>query len=120
MMKLVISSIGAEVIAEASNGKEAVELHRKHQPHITLLDVNMPVMEGKEALKQIKAEIPKSVVIMLTSLTSMEVIEECIEAGATNYIRKNTPIKEMKEYIKETWVDYLKSVKDEKKEKNKP
>lgn len=106
LMKTVFASMGAETVAEASNGKEAVELYRKHKPHITVLDINMPVMDGKEALSVILSEFPDAFVIMLTSLSSMDVVKQCLDAGAANYLRKDTPISEIKKSIKESWVDF--------------
>jgi two-component system chemotaxis response regulator CheY len=109
LLKTIFASMNAEVVAEAKNGQEAVDLYREHRPHIAMLDINMPVMDGKEALLQIKKDFPDALIIMLTSLSAMGVVEECLEAGASNYIRKDNPIGEIKKFVKETWTDYVKS-----------
>ena len=106
-----LASMGCQVVAEAENGDVAVELYRNHKPQITLLDINMPKADGVSALKRIKAEFPSALVIMITSLSSMDVVKECLALGAANYIRKDTPLAEMKILIKETWLDYLKEIK---------
>lgn len=109
LLKTIFVSINAEVVAEAKNGQEAVELYRKHRPQIAMLDINMPIMDGKEALHQIKKEFPDALIIMLTSLSAMDVVKECIDAGASNYIRKDTPIGEIKKFVKEAWAEWVQS-----------
>lgn len=113
LMKKVMESMNLEVVAEAKNGQEAVQLYRQHKPHIVFMDINMPIMDGKEALKAIKKEFPDSFVIMLTSLSAMDVVKDCLEAGAANYIRKDTPLNELKLYVKESWNEYKQSLKGE-------
>jgi len=105
LMKTVLESMGCEIVGQAVNGAEAVEMHKKLNPEITLLDINMPVMDGLTALKAIKGEFPDSFVIMLSSLATMDVVRKCLEAGADNYLRKDTPIPEIKKMIKESWLD---------------
>jgi len=102
LLKTVINSIDCEVVAEASNGKEAVALFKEKRPDLVLLDINMPLQTGEEALKEIIEEFPSALVIMLTSVTDMESVERCIDAGACNYIRKDTPLVEMKAIVGET------------------
>ncbi|MES1167781.1 MAG: response regulator, partial [Oleiharenicola lentus] len=78
-----------------ANGAEAVELYKLHQPDLVLLDVNMPILDGVQALGQIKAFDPDAVVVMLTSLANRQTVEECVRLGAADYIRKDTPRDEM-------------------------
>ena len=103
LMKKVFTSMGCEIAGEAKNGTEAVELYRREKPDIMLLDINMPIKTGDEALRDIVSEFPDAFVIMLTSLADVESVQKCLDAGAANYIRKDTPIAELKEIIKETW-----------------
>ncbi len=103
LMKTVMTSMNCEIVGEAKNGAEAVELYKKEKPDILLLDINMPVKTGEEALKEIIEEFPDAFVIMLTSLADMESVENCLNLGASNYIRKDTPLDEIKKIIKETW-----------------
>lgn len=105
LLKQVLKSMNTTVVAEAKDGFQAVEHYRDKRPDITFLDINMPVKNGVDALKEILAINPDAVVIMLTSVADMETVSECIEAGAANYIRKDTPIEELKRFIKTTWVE---------------
>ena len=93
---LVLRQFENPRILEAANGAEAVELYKQHQPDLVLLDVNMPVLDGVQALTQIRAFDPQSIVVMLTSLANRQTVEECARLGAVDYIRKDTPRDEMK------------------------
>lgn len=104
MVKAVMKTMNAEVVGEAVNGQEAVTLFENVQPDLTLLDINMPVKTGEEALKEIIKKNPNAFVIMLTSLSDLKTVEKCLELGASNFIRKDTPISEIKKIIKETWM----------------
>ena len=105
MMKAVVKTMGYELVGEAANGLEAVDRFRSLRPDITLLDINMPIKTGLEALKEIMTLDPSACVIMLTSLSDRETIEECLALGASNYIRKDTPLAQIKALIAETWED---------------
>jgi two-component system chemotaxis response regulator CheY len=88
---LLLRQLGSPTIVEASNGAQAVELYQSEQPDLVLLDVNMPEIDGLQALEKLRALDPDCAVIMLTSLTTRQVIERAAELGAVNYIRKDTP-----------------------------
>lgn len=103
MMKAVIKTMGYDIAAEAMNGQEAIDRFKELKPDITLLDINMPVKTGTEALKEIIDAQPDACVIMLTSVSDLASVQECADCGAANYIRKDTPITEMKTCIAETW-----------------
>jgi two-component system, chemotaxis family, chemotaxis protein CheY len=103
MMGAVIKSMGFDVVAEAANGNEAVELFFKEKPDIALLDINMPIKTGTEALKEIIAASPDACVIMLTSVSDLETVQEVINLGAAQYIRKDMQLFEIKKIVAETW-----------------
>ena len=103
LVMTVMKSMGAEIVGEAKNGLEAMELYRKEKPNMVLMDINMPVKSGIDALKEIIAEFPDAVVVMLTSVADMKTVKECVELGASNYIRKDTLIPEIKKLVRETW-----------------
>jgi len=107
LIKAVIKMLGFDVVAEASNGQEAVERFKECKPDMTLLDINMPLKTGLDALQEIMAIAPDTCVIMLTSLSDRTSIEQCVNLGASNYIRKDTPIPEMKEMLTDTWKSHL-------------
>src|SRR5216684_1547955 len=77
------------VIAEASNGAEAVEAFERHRPDVTLLDLRMPVMEGVEAVRQIRERDPHAKVIVLTTYDTDDDISRALKAGAKAYVLKD-------------------------------
>ena len=99
---LILRGLGAPTIIEATNGQEGVAAYERENPDLVLLDVNMPVMEGIETLKKIKQIDPDAVVIMLTSLANRQTIEQAIELGAANYIRKDSSREEITKALSET------------------
>ncbi len=99
---LILKQLGARSILEAGNGQEGVAVFEREKPELVLLDVNMPIMDGLEALKKLKAIDPDCVVIMLTSLANRQTIEEALALGAANYIRKDTPKDEIAKALTET------------------
>jgi DNA-binding NarL/FixJ family response regulator len=76
------------LVAEASNGRQAVELFRKHQPDVTLMDLRMPELDGIGALKMILAEFPDARAIALTSFDGDQEIYRALEAGVKGYLLK--------------------------------
>ncbi len=81
-----------KVVGQAGNGREAIELCHQLQPDIVLMDVKMPHMDGIEAVRQIKTELPSIRVILLTTFTVDGYILEGLAAGANGYILKDTSI----------------------------
>lgn len=108
-LKGALKKIGFKVVAEAGNGAEALEKFRAHRPDVTFLDINMPVMSGRDALLAIRQELPSAVVIMLTSLVSSDEVEACLDAGAVNYLRKDTPLEELQQEIEATCAEHFTS-----------
>jgi response regulator NasT len=78
---------GYEVVAEARDGEEAVELARRHKPDLAVMDVKMPRLDGIEAARKILEERPLPIV-MLTAFDQRELIERAAEAGAYGYLVK--------------------------------
>ena len=99
---MILRQIGSPIIVEAVNGEDAIKAYQRENPDLVLLDVNMPKMDGIEALRQLKAIDPKCVVIMLTSLANRETIEKAWELGAAHYIRKDTPREEIAKALTDT------------------
>ncbi len=77
-----------EVIGEAENGKEAVELCRSLTPDLVLMDVRMPGMDGLEATKTIKGSQPKVIVLMVTTHQDPDYLLEAVRSGAAGYVLK--------------------------------
>ena len=78
-----------QVVAEAADGAEAVAAFERHRPDVTLLDLRMPVMEGVEAVRQIRLRDPLAKVIVLTTYDTDEDITRALKAGAKAYILKD-------------------------------
>jgi DNA-binding NarL/FixJ family response regulator len=77
------------VVAEAGNGAEAVEAFERHHPDVTLLDLRMPVMDGVEAVRRIRAREPQARVIVLTTYDTDDEIARALKAGAKAYVLKD-------------------------------
>src|SRR4029077_17409136 len=90
-----------QVVAEGSNGVEAVAAFERHHPDITLLDLRMPVMEGGEAVRQIRERDPHAKVIVLTTYDTDEDISRALKAGAKAYILKDISADGLIECIRE-------------------
>lgn len=88
MIRDVAEAAGWVVVAEASDGQQAVDLYREHQPDLVTLDLVMPVMGGIEALKVIRTGDPEARVLVVTALDQKEMLAETINAGALDYIVK--------------------------------
>jgi len=88
------------LVAEASNGHEAVLGFRKHRPHITLMDLRLPDISGIDAMVAIRTEFPDARVIMLTTFEGDAEIQRALEAGAQGYMLKSMPRKQLVEMIR--------------------
>lgn len=84
-----------EVVGQASNGVDAVESCRQHQPDVIILDVEMPRMNGVEATRQIVANCPNTRVVILTAFEDDGLILQLIQAGATGYLLKESKTNEV-------------------------
>ena len=78
-----------EVVGEASDGEETVKLVTELHPHVVLMDIAMPVLNGIEATRQIKARFPKIAVLILTAYDNDQYIVALLEAGAAGYLLKD-------------------------------
>lgn len=89
-----------QLVAEASNGREAIQQFRKHRPEITLMDLDMPEMNGLDSLITIRGEFPEAKIIVLTiSIGDVHVLR-ALKAGARAYLLKNLLHKELLETIR--------------------
>jgi DNA-binding NarL/FixJ family response regulator len=89
-----------EVVGEAKNGAEAVDLARELQPDVVLMDLLMPEMDGIEATKTIRRELPEVEVIALTSVLEDKAIFEAVRVGAIGYLLKDTESEKLREAIR--------------------
>ncbi len=92
---LLLRKVGNPTLVEARDGQDAVDTFAREGPDLVLLDVSMPALDGVQALERIRQADPDAVVIMLTSLTNRQTIEECLRLGAVGYLRKDLPHPEL-------------------------
>ncbi len=97
---LVGVQLDMEMVGEASNGREAIQQFRTLHPDITLMDLQMPEMNGLDALIAIRNEFPEAKVIVLTTYVGDVQIRRALKAGAHAYLLKNTLHKELMETIR--------------------
>lgn len=90
-----------EVVGLASDGDEAIELTEQLKPHIVLMDLKMPILNGIHATREIRTRFPEIYVLVLTTYDSDEWVFDAIRAGATGYLLKDTPRERLIESVKE-------------------
>ena len=88
------------VVGEAGNGQQAIEMFRAHRPDVTLMDLQMPIMNGIDAIKTIRLEYPTSHFIVLTTYQGDVQALRALKAGATGYLLKNMIWKDLPESIR--------------------
>src|SRR5215210_6410421 len=93
---------GLSVIAEANDGRQALSLCRELSPDLVLMDVRMPVMDGLEATRKIKQEMPQTSVVMVTMHENPDYLFEAIKAGAAGYVLKDAPGERLLGAVKRT------------------
>ena len=89
-LNLVLNRDGVQVVGSCRTGRQTVELTSQLEPHVVLLDIRMPDMDGLQALAAIKAASPETSVIILTSYNTPEYITRAISLGAAGYLMKDT------------------------------
>jgi len=95
LLRGVLRRLGFLLLAEATNGEEAVAAVTRTKPDIVLLDVCMPHRTGPDALPAIIAAHSGAKIVMLTSMADERTVTDCITKGAADYLRKDTPIDEI-------------------------
>jgi len=88
---LISSQPDLEVVGEAANGEEAIELAGSFRPNVVLMDLQMPVMNGVAATRRLHSEQPDCRVIALTTFDGDEYVFDCLRAGAVGYLLKDAP-----------------------------
>jgi DNA-binding NarL/FixJ family response regulator len=102
---VLLSEDGLDVVGEAADGGQAVEMARRTQPDVILMDVRMPLMSGHEAAAFIKREMPTTQIIMLTSASDVESIVRSFEVGANGYLVKDVLPEELIMAVKSTGLE---------------
>ena len=97
---LVADQSDMTLVAEASNGREAIQQFRAHHPDVTLMDLQMPEMNGLDAMIAIRGEFPEARIIVLTTYVGDVQVLRALKAGARGYLLKNSLHKELVETIR--------------------
>ena len=105
-LRMLLKNMGIEQFVEGGNGREGYELYCEYRPDLTLLDINMPIMDGLEALEAILGEDEDAVVVMMTAEATRQAVETSGKIGAQQFIRKDTP-REVIQGILETLFEEL-------------
>jgi DNA-binding NarL/FixJ family response regulator len=87
----LLTAWGMEVVGQAEDGLDAVEQARRLEPDLILMDINMPRLDGVEATRRIRAELPEVKVVIVTIVDDDDSLFEAIRSGANGYILKDTP-----------------------------
>jgi two-component system chemotaxis response regulator CheY len=99
----IVRTLGAQVVAEAGDGEQAVKLFDRLRPDVVILDINMPTMRGDEALTRILAIEPRVVAIMMTAQDTIDTVHDCLDRGASHYILKSNLAEEIFQLLSEFW-----------------
>ncbi len=90
-IRLLLKEVGIEKTWEASNGVEAITIIQEHWPELVMLDVNLPVMSGMDVLREIHSAAPEVPVVIVSSRTGMNTVNETAQLGAVAYLLKHSP-----------------------------
>ena len=99
-VSLINTVPGMAVVAEGTNGEEAIELFRLHRPDVVLMDLRMPVLGGVAAITALRREFPSARVIVLTTYDGDEDIYRSLQAGAQGYLLKDVFFEELEDAIR--------------------
>jgi DNA-binding NarL/FixJ family response regulator len=100
LVALIRTVPGMQVVAEAADGEQAIELYRKHKPDVTLMDLRLPKKSGVEAITGIREEFPSARIIVLTTFDGDEDIYRALQAGAKGYLLKGMDTDELTDAIR--------------------
>ncbi|HCE47011.1 MAG TPA: DNA-binding response regulator [Lentisphaeria bacterium] len=92
-----------EVVGEAENGRQAVELARSLNPSVVVMDISMPMLNGTEAARQILQYVPSTKIIILSAHSSDDHISQVVASGAAGYLMKMTSAQNLAKAVREVW-----------------
>lgn len=101
LLDTIVDQLDMRVIGEAANGEEAVDLFNSCRPDVTIMDIAMPIMDGVQALRAIRAVHPAAKIIMLTTFLGDVQIRRAIEAGAAGFLLKSSVRKDLLDTIRD-------------------
>ncbi|CAN5188082.1 hypothetical protein BH09ACT12_BH09ACT12_01560 [soil metagenome] len=101
LLKIALTRGGFEVVGEAGDGQQGINMVRLHHPDVVLLDLAMPVMDGIEALPQIRRLCPTGKIVVLSGFGAQHMSERAVSAGADGYVQKGAPLNTILDYVRE-------------------
>lgn len=102
VMRTIVEELGHEVVAEASNGAEAVNLYHSIRPDLITMDITMPEMDGVSAVKQIKTMDSSAKIVMCSAMGQRDMVLDAIRNGASDFVVKPIQKDRVSEAIKKT------------------
>ncbi len=102
MLKTILSKNGYEIVGEAENGQDAVDKYKALSPDLVTMDITMPIMEGVEAVRQIKLIDPDAKIIMCSAMGQQSMVVQSLQAGARDFIVKPFQEERVLESIRKT------------------
>ena len=103
LSKFLLVNKDLELVAEASDGNEAIQMTRLHKPDVILMDLMMPGMDGITAIREIHKKYPQVKIIALTSFSEQAMVQGALVAGATGYLQKNVTAAELGSAIRSAY-----------------
>src|SRR5436190_2228573 len=100
---LLMSEEDIDIVGEAENGRQAIQLVKKLLPDVAVIDIAMPVLNGLEATRQITHSVPSTKVLILSSYSDDEYVQQLTEAGAAGYLVKQTAANDLLKAIREAY-----------------
>ena len=105
LLRMALESGGFDVVAEAGDGAEAIEVARVHLPDVILLDLAMPVMDGLEALPTLRELCPDAKIVVLSGFGAAQMTRRAMAAGADGYLQKGVPLRTILDYVRDVTTD---------------
>ncbi|MDD4734995.1 MAG: response regulator [Kiritimatiellae bacterium] len=101
LLKMVIERAGMKLVGMAATGAAAITYYRRYKPDLVLMDIDMPMKSGLDALAELIDAHPEAKVIMMSAYVDEEVVKKCFKLGAVNFILKVTPIEQIQKIMQE-------------------
>lgn len=102
LLKMVIERAGMKLVGMAATGAAAITYYSRYKPDIVLMDIDMPMKNGLDALTELMEAHPDAKVIMMSAYVDEEVVKKCFKLGAVNFILKVTPIEQIQKIMHDT------------------
>lgn len=102
MIKDILTKNGFEIVAEAGDGAQAIEMYKEHSPDLVTMDITMPEMDGITSLKEIRKFDPNAKIIMCSAMGQQAMVIDAIQAGAKDFIVKPFQAERVLEAINKT------------------